>query len=114
MTAYFFFVILNSEAQMTAVPIFDVKNRLPYFIHLAESGETVQITRHGKPVARIISEEEFSRNQKSDEQVFMDKLMSWREKNKDWLHDEDVQNAFNIPRTVEPALRHPEDFDFGE
>ena len=46
---------------MTAVPIFDVKNRLPYFIHLVESGETVQITRHGKPVARLISEEEVIR-----------------------------------------------------
>ena len=99
---------------MTAVPIFDVKNRLPYFIHLVESGETVQITRHGKPVARLVSEEAVVQEQKTEGQIFKEKLMEWREKNKDWLGDSDVEAAFNIPRTIEPNIRHPEDFSWGD
>lgn len=97
---------------MTAVPIFDVKNRLPYFIHLVESGETVQITRHGKPVARLISEEEVIQEQKTEGQIFMEKVMEWREKAKDWLESDDYEDPFDIPRTIEPNIRHPEDFDW--
>ncbi|MCQ2611961.1 MAG: type II toxin-antitoxin system prevent-host-death family antitoxin [Treponema sp.] len=96
---------------MTAVPIFEVKNRLPYFIHLVESGETVQITRHGKPVARIVSEEEVVKEQKSEGQIFMEKIMEWRKNASDWLTNEEIDEAFNIPRTIEPAIRHPEDFE---
>lgn len=99
---------------MTAVPIFDIKNRLPYFIHLAESGETIQVTRHGKPVARIISEQEVLQEQKSDGQIFMDKVIQWRNNASDWLTNEAIDNVFNITRTAEPDIRHPEDFDCEE
>ena len=102
---------------MTAVPIFDVKNRLPYFIHLAENGETIQITRHGKPVARIISEKEVEQEHKTESQVFMEKLMEWRKRASDWLDtatNEEIDSIFNIPRTIEPNIRHPEDFDRGD
>ncbi len=99
---------------MTAVPIFDVKNRLPYFIHLVESGETVQITRHGKPVARLVSEKEVVQEQKTEGQIFMDKLMKWRKNASDWLStttNEEIDEIFNVKRTIEPSIRHPEDFD---
>lgn len=99
---------------MTAAPIFDVKNRLPYFIHLVESGETVQITRHGKPVARLVSEEAVVQEQKTESQIFMDKLMEWRKNASDWLStttNEEIDDIFNIKRTIEPDLRHPEDFE---
>lgn len=100
---------------MTAVPIFDVKNRLPYFIHLVESGETVQITRHGKPVARLISEEEVIQEQKTEGQIFMEKVMEWREKHSDCLLTEnDEKVMYNYRHTIEPAIRHPEDFDWEE
>lgn len=99
---------------MTAVPIYDVKNRLPYFIHLAENGETIQITRHGKPVARIISEKEVEQEQKTEGQIFMEKLLEWRERASDWLTDEAIDEVFNIPRTIESLIRHPEDFDWGD
>jgi len=100
---------------MTAVPIFDVKNRLPYFIHLVESGETVQITRHGKPVARLVSEEEIVQEQKTEAEVFGEELMAWRRKAADWLSEttnEEIDGIFNIKRTIEPDIRHPEDFDW--
>lgn len=100
---------------MTAVPIFDVKNRLPYFIHLVEGGETVQITRHGKPVARLVSEEAVMQEQKTEGQIFMDKLMEWRKNASDWLStttNEEIDEIFNVKRTIEPDIRHPEDFDW--
>lgn len=93
---------------MTAVPIFEAKNKLPFFIHLAEEGETIQLTRHGKPVARIIAEEECA--QKTEGEIFMAKVMEWREKCKDWLTNEDIDDTFNIKRTIEPNIRHPEQF----
>lgn len=99
---------------MTAVPIFDVKNRLPYFIHLVEGGETVQITRHGKPVARLVSEEAVMQEQKTEGQIFMDKLMEWRKNASDWLSattNEEIDEIFNVKRTIEPDIRHPEDFE---
>ena len=35
------------------VSVAEAKNRLPELIHAVEQGETVVITRHGKPVAQI-------------------------------------------------------------
>lgn len=102
---------------MIAVPIFDVKNRLPYFIHLVESGETVQITRHGKPVARLVSEDVVVQDQKTEGQIFMDKLMEWRKNASDWLStttNEEIDEIFNVKRAIEPSIRHPEDFDWGD
>ena len=97
---------------MTAFPIFDVKNRLPYFIHLVEGGETVQITRHGKPVARIISEDEAAKEQKTENQIFKDQIMDWRTKPRAWLTNKEIDDVFNIPRTIEPDVRHPEDIEW--
>jgi prevent-host-death family protein len=33
---------------------FDAKNRLAHLLDLVEQGEEVTITRHGKPVARLV------------------------------------------------------------
>ena len=47
----------------------------------------------------------------------MEKLIEWREKASDWLDtatNEEIDSVFNIPRTIEPNSRHPEDFDRGD
>lgn len=50
------FMIEFKEAVMcNPVPVFEVKNKLPYFIHKAEDEGPVPITRNGKEVAYIIS-----------------------------------------------------------
>lgn len=98
---------------MTAVPIFEAKNKLPFYLHLVESGETVQITRHGKPVARLVAETECE--QKSEGQLFMDKVMAWREAHPDcYMTQEEEDELYRIRHTVEPPVRHPEDIDFGD
>ena len=41
------------------VPIYEAKNKLPFFIHLSEKDGIVPITRRNKIVAYIISSEEY-------------------------------------------------------
>ena len=40
---------------MRVVGAFDAKNRLGALLDLVEQGEEVTITRHGKPVARLVA-----------------------------------------------------------
>ena len=44
---------------MNAVPIFEAKNRLPFFIHKAETEGPVAISRRNKEDAFIISKEDY-------------------------------------------------------
>lgn len=46
---------------MTDAAISTLKNHLPEWVHKAEQGEDVQITRHGKPVAVIVSLDKYQR-----------------------------------------------------
>jgi hypothetical protein len=41
------------ELPMTTVSAFEAKTHLPRLLRAAERGETVIITRHGKPVAQL-------------------------------------------------------------
>ncbi len=37
--------------------------------------------------------------------------MDWRTKASDWLTNKEIDDVFNIPRTIEPDVRHPEDIE---
>ena len=41
--------------------IADAKNRLPALVHSVESGGAVKLTRHGKPVAVLLSVKDYQR-----------------------------------------------------
>jgi prevent-host-death family protein len=41
---------------MREIQASDAKTRLPQILHEVERGETVRITRHGRPIARIVPE----------------------------------------------------------
>lgn len=45
---------------MSEATISILKNHLPEFVHQAEKGEDIQITRHGKAVAVIVSLERYN------------------------------------------------------
>lgn len=49
---------------MTKLSVANAKNQLTRLIHEAEAGEIIHITRRGKPVAVIISEQAFEWLQK--------------------------------------------------
>ncbi len=64
---------------MTEASIADARNKLTHLIQQAESGETVHITRRGKPVAVLLSEDEYARLHQSWEQrSFWDLVVEMR------------------------------------
>ena len=43
------------------IPIAEAKNKLTAIIHAVEKGSAVKLTRHGKPVAVLLSTQEYER-----------------------------------------------------
>ncbi|MDD5395533.1 MAG: type II toxin-antitoxin system Phd/YefM family antitoxin [Thiothrix sp.] len=62
-----------------ATTIADAKNNLPKLIHAVEGGGDIHITRHGKPVAVLISEERYQQMFGTGKNTFQ-AMMGWREK----------------------------------
>ena len=95
---------------MRQVSVGEAKNKLPYFLHLAEKGEQIQITRHGKMVALLNGVEQ--NEIVSKKKRFLDSIQNWREKNAEWLlNDSDANDIFASSRQIEKDVRHPEDFE---
>ena len=94
---------------MKQVSVGEAKNKLPYFLHLVEKGEQVQITRHGKMVAILNGAEQ--NEIVSKKKRFLDSVKKWREKNADWLlSDSEAAEVFAHDNQIEADVRHPEDF----
>ncbi len=64
---------------MTIYGTFDAKNKLSELLDRVEQGEEIIITRHGKPVAKLISakQDESERRRKAREAV------AWMRKNRE-------------------------------
>ena len=62
---------------MSQVSIAEARNHLPRLVQQAEAGETVQITRRGRLVAVLLSQEEYGRL-RGERTGFMDFLDQWR------------------------------------
>ncbi len=62
---------------MTDATISHLKNHLPEIVHDVENGNDIHITRHGKPVAVIISLERYSRAFSSGHGIF-NAIQRWR------------------------------------
>ena len=82
---------------MTTVSIAEAKNQLTRIVQEAETGESVHITRHGKPVAVLVSETEYERlrSNKSEPKSLWDTVLDWRTANNfDWpgLTDEEIDS----------------------
>ncbi len=78
---------------MAATSIADAKNQLTRLIHQAEKGEPVHITRRGKPVAVLLSEDEYPRLRQGQEQRnFWDLIVEMRSEPEfepiDWTWEE--------------------------
>ena len=66
---------------------YDARNNLSNFVKIAESGEPVELTRYDKPVAVIISYEEYEKKSPKNKTSW---LSEWREEYKDVLSDEGI------------------------
>ena len=67
---------MNTNA--AAVPIFEAKNKLPYFIHQAEENGPVRISRHNEVVAYIVSKEDFEKSLAPKEKSLVEKIQESR------------------------------------
>ena len=64
---------------MAQVSIAEAKNTLTHLIHEAERGEAIHITRHGKPVAVLLSEEAYEQLKSREQQTdFWQAIQAWR------------------------------------
>ncbi len=64
---------------MTA-PLFDIKSKFSEYVTLAENGDFVEITKHGKTTAVIIGLKEYSELKKNYRPSFIDKVNEWKHK----------------------------------
>jgi prevent-host-death family protein len=77
---------------MESTTIAEAKNNLPKLIHATEGGHTIHLTRHGRPVAVLISEERYRQLVGTGKAVFGE-MIRWREKHGGIeLTDEEVKN----------------------
>ncbi len=96
---------------MQSVSVAVAKDRLPYFLHLVEQGETIQVTRHGKPIAMIIRTEEDGEQVPTSFDIAYAKFRKQLDEEKLELNQEEWEEYFNIPREVQLGPRHEEDFE---
>ena len=68
---------------MCRTSIYEARNNFSALVKSAENGEVIELTRYDKPVAVIISWEEYESKNSSDD----DWLSKWREEYKDVLDD---------------------------
>lgn len=73
---------------MCKATIYEARNNFSALVKKAENGEPVELTRHDKPVAVIISYDEFKKT--NPKENFVEWLMKFREENKDILTDEGI------------------------
>ena len=84
---------------MTMAAISHLKNHLPEIVHQVENGQDIQITRHGKPVAVIVSLEKYNVIFKAEKGIF-NAYLRWRQ-----LYPEATgftDNEIKSMRTQEP------------
>lgn len=81
---------------MNAVPVFEAKNRLPFFIRKAETEGPVPISRRNTEVAYIVSKEDFEAMNKNKKKSIVDRL---QERRKEYgLEDDDFDFSEHLER----------------
>ena len=61
-------------------PLFDAKAHFSEYVIMAEKGDVVEITKHGKTTAVIISVKEYNELKQNYRPSFIDKVKEWKQK----------------------------------
>lgn len=73
---------------MCRTSIYEARNNFSAYVEMAEQGEPVEITRYNKPVAIIISYDDYEKKiRKSSSESWLTK---WRKENEGFLDDEGI------------------------
>lgn len=95
---------------MPEVSVTQARNTLTRLIRKAEDGEPVHITRHGKPVAVLVSRDDYDRLESGvPRRDFWQGIMEWRaQASFDWpeLTPDEVDGWRDRRPPQEPAWRH--------
>ena len=59
-------------------PLFDVKAHLSKYVVMAENGDVIEITKHGKTTAVIISQKEYNELKQNYRPSFIEKIKEWK------------------------------------
>ncbi|MCQ2982707.1 MAG: type II toxin-antitoxin system prevent-host-death family antitoxin [Treponemataceae bacterium] len=75
-------------------PLYEVKNKLSEYVHIAQNGEPVEICKHDKPAAYLVSCETFESKSDSAARLFKKRLdlLNSRYPVSYGLTDEDVRS----------------------
>ncbi len=90
---------------MCKATIYEARNNFSSLVKLAESGEPVELTRHDKPVAVIISYDEYEKSKPKES--FFSKLEKLKAEYADVLDDE----GFPIPEDEYPDEKYMKKLD---
>ena len=80
------------------------KNQLPAMLHAVEGGETVEITRHGKPIAVVVSFAAFAQLADAKPDLWL-AYLTWRERGGGGVPDEVVDGLADPSRGQDPTGR---------
>ena len=83
------------------VPLFDVKAKLCEYVTLAENGDVIEITKHGKAAAVIISSAEYEKLNAGYHPSFIDNLNRWHRETGGLTEDEYNSFEQNVSRNRE-------------
>jgi prevent-host-death family protein len=86
---------------MSEAAISTLKNHLPEWVHLAETGQDIHITRHGKPVAVMISLTKYQ-HAFTGGATIVSAFRRWREQYPDAQGFTDTEQEQMHQRTREP------------
>ena len=79
------------------IPLSKARDHLPALIRDAESGDTIQLTRRGQPVAVLLSNEEYARlRQGHQENGFFEALLDFRQNHRLDRDDADAGEWDNL------------------
>ena len=82
---------------MNAVPIYEAKNKLPLFMHKAETTGPVFISRRNKTVGVILSIDEYNKLISfKPKRTILEAAAEFRKKVDDTLTDEEIDRIFNV------------------
>lgn len=89
-----------------AIPIFEAKNKLPYFIHQVETNGPVRLRRHNKDVAVLISSDDYdalvAQAKKANMgKSFVERAADFRKRNGGSMNDEEIDRIFSSARNEE-------------
>ena len=99
----------KSGGNMTA-PLYDVKARFSEYVTMAEQGEVVMITKHGKASVVMISVENLSELDKKNTDSFFSRYKKWRTSFDENEMDDEYSNILSDIRKYSAAtVKNPFD-----